>query len=461
MSKAHIDSHPVQDHRRLLFAEPVNKNKGTDLEKPWRRGDWLIWPHTILGNVEISDCNDTVEGICYRDTSIEECMDRCPADSCGAGIFVKFKNGSTMCAPMRTGIHPKLSPLYRLKNQSFYDLNPNLVEVSVFVNTNLFPFPPNFANTVFFGDVLSIEDPTTGMKLETSSIINDGPGPCVLKKNATSVLSLQPMFRTANPIVHDRPVVYGDNFILTIAATSYIMQVDPSGIQSLVWKEALGVFGGSSLTFSIAPVDPTKKIGDLVTYSDIVSFSYSGIGLVAVRKGDNKLYLSTSPSLMSQKVYNKYKMENTNGHTKSSISTTDAPFNVYFKFSSLMKGYYCDEGLCKTVQPHDITPAHYPGDWDHAPPSNVLSSGTYKGKGVFNHAGCWGMCDEVKPGKGKGTVIRLPGNQHLPKLDTSPPIPLWQREKKKHHWVVISIVVATILIMTTGIVIYIHIKKSE
>ena len=432
--------------------------KTWNLNKPWRKGDWLIWPDTTLDSVELSDCNDTLEGICYRDISIEDCMDRCPADNCGAGLFVKYKNGKSMCVPIRTGIHPLLTPLYRLRNQSLYNFDPNFVKMSVFVNTKLFPFPPNLANAVFFGDVLELEDVENNRVLDTDIPVKQGPNEyCTLKKGATSVLTLQPVFRSANSIVHDRPIVYGDNFILVVKGTSYVMQVDASG--SLIWKDALGIAGDLNMTFYLKPADPSKNYGDIVTYSDKVAIMYNNIGIVVVNEGQNNLTLDTSSRLLGRKAYNNY-IHNMSHDSDSDSDLTKSIFNVFFKFKSLTNANYCDDGICKKVISKDIVPAPFPGKWNKAP-ENVLTSGTYKGKSVFNHSGCWGLCDVIKPGKGTGNTMRLTGNQHLPKFATSPPPPPSHKKGSSLNIILIVIsIVVTILIIIGLLLIYKHARKS-
>ncbi len=454
--KTHYDNSNTQD----LFIKEKGSN---NIALPWKHGKWLIWPETTLSDIQISDCNDTVEGICYRDTTLEQCLERCPADNCGAGVYVKFKNGKSICNPIVTGFHPKLTPLYRIKNQSLYNLDPNLVEMSVFVNTNLFPFPPNYANTVFYGDLLAMEDAKDGRTLDTSTIIEDGPGPCILKKGATSVINLQPLFRTVNPLVHDRPLAYGDKLILTIAGTSFTMQMNQGGINPLVWKESLEI-GGDNLTFILVPDDPTKKKGDLVTYSDTVSLLYPGNGMVAVNRGNNQLYVNSSPLLRNQTEYNKSKREGRKNNLPISFSHSGkSPFNVYFKFKSLSTSYYCDEGICKPVKSKDIIPAHSPAKVVGAPSTNVLVSGTYKGKAVYAHKGCWGICNNIKFGKGNKNTIRISDNQHLPELATHSPLSSWERNKKKPRTIlfVIGIVLITILILILGIMIYKHTRKFD
>ena len=437
-------------------------DKYLKLNKPWRKGDWLIWPGTSLSNIEYNDCNDTVEGICYRDTTIEECMERCPSDNCGAGLFVKYKNGKSMCIPVSTGSHPLLTPLYRLRSQSLYNIDPNLVEMSVFVNTKLFPFPPNLTNAVFFGDVLSLEDTGNDRVLDTSLPVTQGSfTSCILKKGAPSVLTLQPIFRSANSIVHDRPIVYGDKFILAVKGTAYVMHVESGGINPLIWKESLGVEGGSGTTFNLVPMD-SKNFGEIVTYSDTFSIKYGNMGFVSVDK-EGVLSLITSTRLVYPKEYTKYMNSDMSEHINQSsgVKYTEDSLNIFFKFKSLTNANYCDDdGICKSVSSQDIVPASSPGKWGKSLNPTILSSGTYKGKSVFNHSGCWGLCDAIKPGKGTGTTIRLTGDQHLPKFATSPPLPLWQRNKMnlKIFIVVIGIVV-TILIIAC-VLIYKRTRKS-
>lgn len=422
------------------------------LNKPWRKQDWLIWPNTTFSKIKWADCNDTVEGICYRNHTIEECMERCPADVCGTGLYTKFKNGESICTPLRTGIYPNLNPLYRLKNQSLYDLDPNVVNMSVFVNTKIYPFPPSNGNIVFFTDIVSLQDADGDRMLDTSSPIKYGPGPCTLKKDATSVLTLQPVFRTANATtVHNRPIVYGDEFILAVSGTSYVMEVKTAGINPLVWKRALGVLGGSGIAFRLVPTDHNKKEGDLVTYSDTFSLMYADIGMVAVRPDDNQLYLSDSPLLADP----------TNIESLGIPHSSAQSLTSRFKFKSLMKGYYCENKTCKTVPADDIIPVSYPGKWSRAPRPDILTSGTYKGNNVFNREGCWGLCDSIEQGEGTETSIKLAGGKHLSKLATSPPPLLWEEKRKKTSIFVVIITIVTIVIIIAGVLIYKHFTRSQ
>jgi len=461
---AHSSDRSNKKLSEILLGERRGLDEYSDLEKPWRYKDWLIWPRTVFSKIEIADCNDTPEGICYRDLTLQECIDKhCPWDICGAGMYVKFKSGKSICSPLRTGLHPKLTPLYRLRKQAIYDLDPNVVDISVFVNSKLFPFPPNLPNVIFYGDILAMKTADGNRALDTSVVIQKGPGPCTLKKDANSTMMLLPSFRTANPIVHDRPLVYGDKFIMAIVGTSYIAQVHSGGINPLLWKEALGVFEGDSLTFDLIPSDPKKKKGDLVTYADTVVLGYQSLGLVAVDNGSDILYLNTNPELMNHAAYIRDLKDEGGRH----VAQEEASFNVYFKFESAMYAFYCDEGNCKRVALNKVTPVPSPRMRtfgyvdDAAADEDTLSSALYKGKPVFNHARCWGMCDAVKPGKGSKGSMLLPGDQHIPMLSTKPTPPLWESggTGRTIIWVVIGIVI-TILMVTLGVLMYRKYQKA-
>ena len=430
-----------------------------DVGTPWRKGKWLIWPETILKNPNLSDCNDTVEGICYRTKrTLDECLDMCVADECAAGMFLQFKNGKSMCIPLRTGLHPKLSPVLRLRKQQLYNLDPDVVDVSVFVNSDIFPFPPNMVNTVFFGDALRLETPDGKRVLDTDieRVSKGYSEPCVLRKRKEgdaelSRIVLQPSNRTANAFIHNRPLVYGDSFVISIPNTSLVMQVDSGPRGSLVWKEALGVFGGSSIRFEVSPTDPRKTAGDYVTYSDTVSLAFGGFGFVAVDDDSDKLYTTTSHKLMNHPAFVKY--------LEAGGVKKDVTFNVFFKFHSLMNAFYCEEGECKTVPVRDIEPVPYPGNfWGQLnPKSHILSAGVYKGKAVFGRPGCYGVCGDVKPGKGnKNDIITLTGDQHLGPPSTQTIPPEWDRRSYTGLWVVISITVAILI----AILIWFLIKRK-
>ena len=34
------------------------------IPQPQEYKNWMVWPRTILNNMDLSDCNDTINGVC-------------------------------------------------------------------------------------------------------------------------------------------------------------------------------------------------------------------------------------------------------------------------------------------------------------------------------------------------------------------------------------------------------------
>jgi len=138
-----------------------------NLEKPWRYKDnWLVFPNTVINNIEISDCAETTRGACIDNQTLEQCIKLCEKDGkyCGVGYHIQFKDGRSICAPLRTSVNPHLSMIHRLRRQSIYPEFDN-VFVSTFINTQKFPFPPEQANVVFYQDILTLKNKGSGLTL--------------------------------------------------------------------------------------------------------------------------------------------------------------------------------------------------------------------------------------------------------------------------------------------------------
>ena len=104
----------------------------SNLPKPWKYEDWLIWENTAIDDMDLNrvGCGDTIEGICYKNLNIKECIEK---STDGFGYHVQFKNGNSVCAPIRTSLHPTLNVIYKLVNQDVHT-ELNNVSISTFVN---------------------------------------------------------------------------------------------------------------------------------------------------------------------------------------------------------------------------------------------------------------------------------------------------------------------------------------
>jgi hypothetical protein len=320
------------------------------LPKPWvYKKKWLVWPKVVLDFIDVVGCNDTIDGICTTGKSVEECLDTC-VRGCGAGYHVQFQNGKSICVPILTNIHPHLNPAYRLRKQSIY---PNLdhVVVSTFINTEIFPFPPNYGNAIFYRDILSISplDDTS----VTVGTLDSTDGIYIGKKHDDNI-QLVLAEKIVEKFAYYVPVQYGDNVVLIIPGTSMIATVDMDS-QDLSWKASYTNTGLPNATFTILPTE-SHKIGDVVAYGDPIIFGYQGEGLFLVK----------------DPVYNSLKILYEN------LSNITSNPNAIFTCTSKMIGWYCQNGMCKSV-----------------PIKNIVkngTSGTYNGSIVDRNNACWGIC---------------------------------------------------------------------
>lgn len=325
------------------------------LPKPWvYKEKWLIWPKVVLDFVDIIGCNDTINGICTIGKSITECLDTC-VKGCAAGYHIQFSNGESICVPILTSLHPHLNPVYRLRNQNIY---PNLsnVTVSTFINTKVFPFPPNYGNAVFYRDILSISlvsDPLT--TIGTSTTENSD---IYIEKNHNDNIQLVLAEKIVEKIAYYVPVQYGDNIVLLIPGTSLIATVDINS-GDLSWKAAYTTVSLPNSTFTILPAKPGKKPGDVVAYGDPIILSYQ----------DTDMFLVKNP------VYNNITIEYEN------LSNIIKNPNALFTLQSKMTGWYCQNNMCKSVPIKNIT-------------KNGVS-GTYNGAIVDRNNACWGTCNDM------------------------------------------------------------------
>lgn len=395
-----------------------------DIEEPWRYKDWLIWSRTVLENMELSDCNDTIDGVCLTEKTIEECIQECTGD-CAAGIHVQYSNGKTVCAPLNTAVHPLLNPVFRLRRQSYYNLNPDEVVMSVFVNTKVWPFPPNLANMVFHQDTIAIVEAETGDRVVTSDALVEGGGSMFVGKGLSSIRIDEALGR-ANPVQRDVPLVYGDRIIFAIPGTSFIARDGSIAGTGFIWEASLQMFWGTDMTFSLIPLDEGRVIGDTVNYSDTFAIEYSGLGIIIVDPVTRQLRLDSNIDLRSLSLEGHSKKEiNRIIDNLSNVRSGGPNLHARFQFISKMHGYYCEDGQCKMVPIKDVTPVLYPNR-DRTAGSHTTKgggrdvAGTYQGHTVFNNMSCWGICDYAKEGHKEGGALTLVGDEHFPKFKIKP-----------------------------------------
>lgn len=369
------------------------------IKKPWKYDKhWLVFPNATFSHIDILDCDDTVRGVCIDDLTLSQCINVCELDSewCGAGYHVQFKNGHSICAPLRTGIHPDLNPVHRLRKQSVYPAFDN-VSVNTFINTRVYPFPPEQANVVFYRDIIILKNEESDLTLGSRAFIVENGDVAGFGMDTDLRVTLISSIRSASQVAMYRPVAYGDFFNINVANSALVLQQTGDN-PSLEWQHS---FGLSPMDFQlqILPIGDDKKIGDVVTYGDRFTIGYSGAESTAV-------------------VNPKYKIFEVYGGNYAQIKDAGKFFPT-FSFISKMNGYYCDGDKCETVP--------------IAKMEKLGKAGKYRGANVGRDPGCWGVCRYLIPGT----------NNITPFSSSAPPKIIYPNIK----YIIIGLAVVLILVV--------------
>ena len=333
----------------------------SNLPKPWLYKDkWMIWSNSVLDMIKISDCDDTINGICLTGKTVQECIDQCIGE-CAAGYHIEFKDGATICVPIRTSIHPYINPVYRLKKQSIYPELDN-VKVSTFVNTDFYPFPPESANVVFFRDIITMKDTVNGNMITTQNAEIKGQELIYMKQGNENNITLLPTHMSNGQVSKYMPMRYGEPFKLSIPSTSLIAKVNTNS-DFLEWGAHVGFFNETDISFRVMPINSSKLLGDIVTFDDTFAILYANDAVVVLYPENNYLQLA-------------------NINLQDALKNTD--FVSTFQFISKMQGYYCDGNECKPVPIKDV--------------QTFGPAGLYKGVTVVKNPDCWGVCNYLNPG---------------------------------------------------------------
>jgi hypothetical protein len=317
---------------------------------PYKDG-WLTWPKTALTNMDISDCNDTVTGTCTEGGTLGDCIENCEkSQKCNLGIFVNMKKqGKTVCAPIDTSKHPYLNPVYRLRPQSIYEPIGEGVEITTFIGTRGYNFPPGWANVIFFKDILTMKKVGTNMTMSGKNTVQKN-NKIKFDINSSTNIEIEHENVISSGISSKYfPILFGSKIKLRIPGTSLMSNIDNNNV---VWYPSMI---GSGISLTINAVD--KKEDDLVTYSDNFTLSETSTGKAIILDKDGNMVLSSNGGEGTQ-----------------------------FQCISKMYGYYCNgEGNCTYTPVNEIIPT-----------GKDKNGGTKNGKTVYRGKSCYGMCNSEK-----------------------------------------------------------------
>ncbi len=402
---------------RLSSRELRYRTEDDDLwlvNKPYKHRDsWLVWPETLLNNMELSDCNDTINGVCLTNKSLAECIDECH-DDCGAGLYFELPNDKSICVPIRTDMHPTFNPIYRLRRQKYYD-GLGDIKVHTFVNTSKFSNPPNQGNAILYYDIVTLLNPSS-KKIITAQYTAGGDNIINMTTNPIGNIQFIPIIYTAGVMEEDFPILYGDKINIVIPGTNLTMT--PSKKDILEWSVIpIDQIKIRDMYYSFLPgPGNSANIGDIVTNQMPLILTYGSDNIVVYVNNDNNLML----------------------HDKSvdevmSMSDVTTIFSVISK----MVGYYCEGEECRQIPISDITP-------------DIGARGKYKDrngnwKQIYRHKGCWDSCRTIP--------LPLPHTSTLLGLGPGPgPGPGSKRPVLWWVYLIMSLAVVLILILVLVLV---------
>lgn len=136
---------------------------------------WMIFNDTVMGDPlkYPYNCGETVDGECTRGLTFKQCLQRCKeGNGCHSGMYLKVPGAPSWCVDSNTIVNPSIS----LRNKNYYNVSIN-AEATSFIDTKVFPYPPDDANTVMYLETLTLESVKDNYKLmNTSSTAYFGQG---------------------------------------------------------------------------------------------------------------------------------------------------------------------------------------------------------------------------------------------------------------------------------------------
>lgn len=326
---------------------------------PSLRSGWYIFPETTLSDIRVDDCVASVTGKCEITNTLEDCIkltEEYP-DSY-VGYYIETPDKKNICVPIKKiPGGPSIGPYYRLRSQKIYPEMTN-VKSTVFVN-KIYPFPPDHTNCVFFTDrfiLTSVLGSTPKIKPDFIGIKDQGKGVTKVTWGDTPLqLQFLPDEITRTYISKFLIIRSGDNIVVSIPGTSYVLRY---GSQGLSWSMRVNTLQGVNNSFQVHAVG--KKDGEFVTFSD-------------------EIFLKNSGRYVGRR------------DTDSFLDLVDSDSKVTLKFTPKVQGYYCKGGKCTPVK---------------------LEEGEGKGLELFKdgniihrNPNCWKICEKIK---NKGEELSFP-----------------------------------------------------
>ena len=324
---------------------------------------WVVWKDTIIDVYNVLDCDNTTSGVCFQSKTLKECMKGCDGE-CAAGYYIKLSNGQPICVRTRSLIIPEINPVYRLINKNSLDILKNH-EVSTFVNRHHYETIPDEANSIFFHDIINLINVESGKAIGYDYILRGGNDIFLSDKYDRLKLQLFKTDLSDNRLSIYLKLKYDSPFKIMLPETTLLLETDAKlsrltfNISNIMEKNPRTIF----------KLIRTNSSSNFVSYDDIFYIRDEKGRYVVVNKKTSKLEVKDSVNI------------------ENGINSL---YNYKFKFINNMRGYYCDNNICKSVKIRDTVT-----DKRSARYNNIL---------VTRHPNCINSCGVYKHIKSVGST---------------------------------------------------------
>jgi len=251
--------------RTTMYSGKINKSDFL-FSKPIQKNNWKVFENNIFDDIEMRDCNDTTFGVCKRDLSLDECIDKCENNSrdyCSYGYYITDKNNNkknSYCVPLKDYIQD-LSPYFKLRNANNmkYLKNHN---VKFFVNDKKWKFPADDTRYVFFHDNCVLENIETGAKLV---VRKGGDGISIMDRVEFSKdifptpIHLLPIEESSGKNQIYAPALYNNFVFINVPETSLVLRKS-YGSDFLEWTTAISMVSDWHTDIFFRPINNKSEI---------------------------------------------------------------------------------------------------------------------------------------------------------------------------------------------------------
>lgn len=319
---------------------------------------YLIFPDTTIDKIQFSDCNDTIEGICYNDKSLDECIELCEkSNKCGIGQYITTYE-KNYCVPLKSDLYPDMYFTRKMRNKNIYP-ELNNADSKIFINTKKYKFPPDHSNTIFCYDEMQIKCNNLYMGLNDIE-----PPDTIYRKNGDfQNIQLIEYGISESNLLKYIPIKYNHKYNIRLSNTSYIL-IKNQYTNELEWKNKILDTESPGITFSIKQYEINKK-DDVLYYKTKFYLYFNEINLCYIN--NNGIFKTTTKSIEQL-------IESEDENINES--------NILFEFIPKVDSYYCDNGECKYIELNDT--------------NCEKEKCRYKNNIIYRNKGCFNLCKNKK-----------------------------------------------------------------